>query len=139
MPTLITTTLPGLGIGYVCKVGYMASPGANYALLELKTGNDIGLSASARFSEGTVVLNSYINGNWGKEERPTGFPLVIGQQLSVIVIVLPTEFEIQAVQEGTENQPWVYKYQHRLPASFDVVNFTAENVTMKDFFVTKAF
>ncbi|MEY3867146.1 MAG: hypothetical protein RLZZ338_1037 [Cyanobacteriota bacterium] len=139
MALLLSTSLPSLGVGYVVKVGYTASNGAVIAL-NLKAGNNISLHVNPRFNEGTVVLNSNINGGWGQEERPAGFPLVVGQQISIMVIVGPTEFEIQGIEEGTGKAPWVYKYKHRLPAdSLDIIEFHGENLAMKDFFVQEAF
>ncbi len=138
MAAIITATLPGLGEGYIYKVGYTALDGAGFAL-NLKVGNNIALHINPRLNEGTVVLNSFINGGWGPEERPAGFPLVVKQLISIMVIISSTEFEIQGIEEGTGKPPWSYKYKHRLPVSFDLIEFAAENVTLKDFYVTKAF
>ncbi|MEY3867144.1 MAG: galectin 4 [Cyanobacteriota bacterium] len=140
MASIINTSVPSLGVGYVVKVGYTPSAGANWIALNLKAGNNIALHINPRFTEGSVVLNSNINGGWGQEERPAGFPLVVGQLISIMVIVGPTEFEIQGIQEGTGKPPWSYKYKHRLPAeSLDAIEFGGDNVAMKDFYVGKAF
>jgi len=140
MAAIISTSLPSLGVGYVVKAGYTPSNGANWIILNLKAGNNIGLLVNPRFDQGTIVLNSFINGAWGTEERPAGFPLVIGQLISIMVIVGPTEFEIQGILEGTGKPAWVYKYKHRLPAdSLDAIEFEGNNLALKDFFVGKAF
>lgn len=139
MALILSTSLSSLGVGYVVKVGYTPSNGSIIAL-NLNAGNNIALHVNPRFNQGTVVLNSNINGVWGQEERPAGFPLVVGQLISIMVIVGPTEFEIQGILEGTGKPPWSYKYKYRLPAdSLDIIEFHGENLAMKDFYVGKAF
>jgi Galactoside-binding lectin len=140
MASIINTTLPSLGVGYVVKLGYTPLDGVSTHILDLQAGQSIGLHIRPYITQNILVLNSLINGGWGTEERPTGFPFVVGQLISIMVIVGPTEFEIQAIQEGTGKPPWIYKYKHRLPAdSLDSILFHGDNVAMKDFYVGKAF
>lgn len=140
MASLINVSLPILGVGYVVKAGYTPSPEADQIALNLHAGNNIGLHINPRINEGTIVLNSFINGSWGAEERTTGFPLVVGQGISVLIIILPTEFEIRGIIEGTEEPAWIYKYKHRLDAkSLDSIEFHGENISLKDLYVQQAF
>jgi Galactoside-binding lectin len=140
MASLINVSLPILGVGYVVKAGYTPSPEADQIALNLHAGNNIGLHVNPRVNEGTIVLNSFINGSWGAEERATGFPLLVGQEISILIIILPTEFEIRGIIEGTEEPAWIYKYQHRLAAdSLDAIEFHGKNVSLKYLYVQQAF
>ena len=140
MASLINVSLPILGVGYVIKAGYTPSPEADQIALNLHAGNNIGLHINPRVNEGTMVLNSFINGSWGAEERTTGFPLVVGQEISILIIILPTEFEIRGIIEGREEATWIYKYKHRLDAkNLDAIEFQGKNISLKDLYVQQAF
>lgn len=142
--SILSTTMPDLGVGYVVKWSYIGpSDGAGSTVINLKCGQDIALHLNPRYINGCVVLNSQLGGGWGAEERPAGFPLVKGVETALYITILPGEFEVKAEVSG--QAPWVYKYKHRTAVEkLDGIEvgfaYGAENTAkFKDFYVLKAF
>ena len=68
----------------------------------------------------TVVLNSQINGSWGREEKlKTGYDYSPGKNFTVVL--LATETAVSVSQDGNH----FYDYKHRLPID-TVVKVTFE-------------
>lgn len=66
--------------GTVVCLDYTAPPGGRVELTFSSgtEGGDIQLQLTASYDEPSFVLNSYIDGQWGTEEKPSGFPLHSG-------------------------------------------------------------
>ncbi|HEY9605039.1 MAG TPA: WGR domain-containing protein [Allocoleopsis sp.] len=82
--------------------------------LNILSGNDIAIHVSIRDNEKALVLNSWINGAWGPEERPVGFPFDINQEIFVSVKAGADGFYISAGIVGGQ-ATFTYKYAYRLP------------------------
>ncbi|KAH7723154.1 galectin [Aphelenchoides avenae] len=74
------------------------------------SGNDVPLHVSIRFDEGKIVLNSFANGEWGKEERKSN-PIKRGEPFDIRVRAHDDRFEIIVDQKEFK------EYHHRLPLS----------------------
>ncbi len=76
-------------VGTLICLDYTAPPGG---MVELNfssgtEGGDIHLHLNARYDEPSLVLNSNIDGHWGPEERPSGFPLHAGERENLYIHV----------------------------------------------------
>ncbi len=67
-------------LGTVVCLDYTAPPGGRVELSFSSgtEGGDVQFHFTARYDEPGVVLNSCIDGHWGTEEKPSGFPLRSG-------------------------------------------------------------
>ncbi|CAD5216407.1 unnamed protein product [Bursaphelenchus xylophilus] len=74
------------------------------------SGNDVPLHISVRFDEGKIVLNSFSNGEWGKEERKSN-PIKRGEPFDIRVRAHDDKFQIIVDQKEFK------EYEHRLPLS----------------------
>ncbi|GMR39381.1 hypothetical protein PMAYCL1PPCAC_09576, partial [Pristionchus mayeri] len=72
------------------------------------SGNDVPLHISFRFDEGKVVMNSFHNGEWGKEERHS-IPLKRGDPFDIRVRAHDDRFQIMIDQKE------FHDFKHRLP------------------------
>ena len=55
-----------------------------------------------------IVLNSKLNGKWGEEERPDGFPLTPGEYTTITIMALSDGFEVYANADKFRH---FYKYR----------------------------
>uniref|UniRef100_F1LAD2 Galectin n=1 Tax=Ascaris suum TaxID=6253 RepID=F1LAD2_ASCSU len=74
------------------------------------SGNDVPLHLSFRFDEGKVVMNTFSNGEWGKEERKT-IPYKKGEKFDLRIRAHDDRFQIFCDQKEFKD------YEHRLPLS----------------------
>ncbi|VDN59490.1 unnamed protein product [Dracunculus medinensis] len=74
------------------------------------SGNDVPLHMSIRFDEGKIVLNTFSNGEWGKEERKSN-PFKRGEAFDIRIRAHDDRFQISCDQKEFKN------YEHRLPLS----------------------
>jgi len=72
------------------------------------SGNDVPLHISVRFDEGKVVMNTFQNGEWGKEERKSN-PFKKGEPFDLRIRAHDDRFQIMADQKDFKD------YEHRLP------------------------
>lgn len=83
-----------------------------HSVVRLKFINRTGeilLNIGVRHHEQVVIFNSELNGTWGKEERPSGFPLCVGSETRVTVVAGEEGFEIYA------GENFCYTFQYRRP------------------------
>ncbi|VDO38583.1 unnamed protein product [Haemonchus placei] len=72
------------------------------------SGNDVPLHISVRFDEGKVVMNTFANGEWGKEERKS-LPIKKGDSFDIRIRAHDDRFQIVIDQKEFKD------YEHRLP------------------------
>lgn len=72
--------------------------------------NNIVFHISVRFNEKEVVMNTFQNGEWGKEERKKN-PFKEGEKFDLRIRAHNDKFELIA------NQKDFYEYEHRMPLS----------------------
>ncbi|PAV55529.1 hypothetical protein WR25_03929 [Diploscapter pachys] len=72
------------------------------------SGNNVPLHISVRFDEGKIVLNSFINGEWGKEERKSN-PIKKGDSFYIRVRAHDDRYQIVIDHKEFKD------YEHRLP------------------------
>ncbi|KAK6038942.1 galactoside-binding lectin [Cooperia oncophora] len=72
------------------------------------SGNDVPLHISVRFDEGKVVMNTFSNGEWGKEERKS-LPIKKGDSFDIRIRAHDDRFQIVIDQKEFKD------YEHRLP------------------------
>jgi hypothetical protein len=72
------------------------------------SGNDVPLHISVRFDEGKVVMNTFQNGEWGKEERKSN-PFKKGEPFDIRIRAHDDRYQILADQKDFKD------YEHRLP------------------------
>lgn len=82
------------------------------------SGNDVPLHISVRFDEGKIILNSFANGEWGKEERKSN-PLHRGKPFDIRVRAHDDKFQIVIDQKEFK------EYDHRLPLS-SITHFSVD-------------
>lgn len=82
--------------------------------LNIYSGPDIALHVNPRPKLHALVLNSHIQGGWGGEERPAGYPLAERGEICLSVWAGPEGFFIQARTSKGE-VPFCYLYAYRLP------------------------
>ena len=84
-------------VGTVVYLEYTAptSPG-RVALNFTAPNGDIILHVNPRYDQKNIVLNSQLDGRWGPEERPTGFPITPGVKTCITVTATDTAFVICA-------------------------------------------
>ncbi|KAI6242922.1 Galectin [Aphelenchoides fujianensis] len=82
------------------------------------SGNDVPLHISVRFDEGKIILNSFTDGQWGKEQRKSS-PIKRGEPFDIRVRAHDDRFQIIIDhKEFTE-------YEHRLPLS-NITHFSVD-------------
>jgi len=74
------------------------------------SGNDVPLHMSVRFDEGKIVLNSFANGEWGKEDRKSN-PFKKGEPFDIRIRAHDDKFVIFCDQKEFK------EFEHRLPLS----------------------
>ncbi|EYC08880.1 hypothetical protein Y032_0063g3411 [Ancylostoma ceylanicum] len=72
------------------------------------SGNDVPLHISVRFDEGKIVMNTFSNGEWGKEERKSN-PIKKGDSFDIRIRAHDDRFQIIIDQKEFKD------YEHRLP------------------------
>lgn len=72
------------------------------------SGNDVPLHISVRFDEGKIVMNSFSNGEWGKEERKSN-PFKKGDVFDIRIRAHDDHFQIMCDQKEFKD------YEFRLP------------------------
>ncbi|PIO62985.1 galactoside-binding lectin, partial [Teladorsagia circumcincta] len=72
------------------------------------SGNDVPLHISVRFDEGKIVMNTFANGEWGKEERKS-LPIKKGDSFDIRIRAHDDRFQIVIDQKEFKD------YEHRLP------------------------
>ena len=105
--------------GSVVRVRYRGGgtdPRLGGGALNIYAGSDIALHVNPRPKMGVLVLNSHIQGGWGGEERPDGYPVCEAGEVRLSVWAGPDGFFIQAKGPG-DDIPFGYLYAYRLPAS----------------------
>jgi hypothetical protein len=73
-------------------------------------GNDVPLHISVRFDEGKIVFNSFVNGEWGKEERKSN-PIKRGESFDIRIRSHDDRYQIFVDQKEFKD------YEHRVPLS----------------------
>lgn len=107
------------GAGSVVRVAYRgggADPRLGGGALNIYSGSDIALHVNPRPKLGVLVLNSHIEGGWGGEERPAGYPVGEEGEVHLSVWAGPGAFFIQARVPG-DDTAFCYQYAYRLPES----------------------
>ncbi|CAJ0945871.1 unnamed protein product, partial [Mesorhabditis belari] len=74
------------------------------------SGNDVPLHLSVRFDEGKIVMNTFTNGEWGKEERKSN-PIKKGDSFDIRVRVHDDRYQVIIDHKEFKD------YEHRLPLS----------------------
>ncbi|KAE9420364.1 hypothetical protein Angca_009649 [Angiostrongylus cantonensis] len=74
------------------------------------SGNDVPLHISVRFDEGKIVMNTFANGEWGKEERKS-CPIKKGDSFDIRIRAHDDRFQVVIDQKEFKD------YEHRLPLS----------------------
>lgn len=74
------------------------------------SGNDIPLHISVRFDEGKIVMNSFSNGEWGKEDRKS-IPFKKGDPFDIRIRAHDDHFQVFCDRKEFKD------YEHRLPLS----------------------
>ncbi|XP_035240191.1 uncharacterized protein LOC118209140 [Anguilla anguilla] len=75
-----------------------------------KEGGDTAMHFNPRFAgNGVVVFNTFRNGKWEKEERPTEMPFREGEQFVLVFIVTSEGYQVNV--NGRE----FYLFKHRIP------------------------
>lgn len=111
-----TITLDDFGDGYVVEWTFLA-PDAGRVSMNLKNelGKDIILHVDARYnwysSNKVLVLNTFNQGSWGQEQRPTGFDFTPGILVKMRVEAGPNSFRVFS------NTYQIAEYQYRLPVT----------------------
>ncbi|KAI6203613.1 hypothetical protein M3Y94_00577400 [Aphelenchoides besseyi] len=82
------------------------------------SGNDIPLHIAVRFDEGKIILNSFSDGQWGKEQRKSS-PIKRGEPFDVRVRAHDDRFQV--IIDHKE----FCEYEHRLPLS-NVTHFSVD-------------
>ncbi|GMS85612.1 hypothetical protein PENTCL1PPCAC_7787, partial [Pristionchus entomophagus] len=72
------------------------------------SGNDVPLHMSIRFDEGKIVMNSFSNGEWGKEERKS-CPIKKGEPFDIRIRAHDKHFQVMIDQKEFRD------FEHRLP------------------------
>uniref|UniRef100_A0AC35FJX4 Galectin n=1 Tax=Panagrolaimus sp. PS1159 TaxID=55785 RepID=A0AC35FJX4_9BILA len=73
-------------------------------------GNDVPLHISVRFDEGKIVFNSFVNGEWGKEERKSN-PIKRGESFDIRIRSHDDRYQIFVDQKEFKD------FEHRVPLS----------------------
>ena len=99
------------GVGNAIEVDYI-TPNYGRPTFDLRniTGNIV-LHVNPRWDTRVFVLNSYINGQWGTDERPTGFDFTSGVPLKIRVEAKSNYFNIVV------NGQVLHQYKYRLPVT----------------------
>ncbi|VDN08019.1 unnamed protein product [Thelazia callipaeda] len=74
------------------------------------SGNDVPFHLSVRFDEGKIVMNSFMNGEWGKEERKS-IPFKKGTPFDIRIRAHDDRFQVFCDQKEFKD------FEHRLPLS----------------------
>ena len=96
-------------IGQAIQAEYGNSSDGRTRIDLLDAKGDIVLHFTARFDQKALVLNTRINGDWGKEERPSGYDF--SPEKNYTVEFLATEDYVSISLDG---KPF-HDYKHRLP------------------------
>jgi len=96
-------------IGQAVQTGYTNSSDGRIGLDLTDASGNIVFHFNPRFEDKVLVLNSQIDGKWGKEERPKGYDF--DPQKSYTVTFLATETCISISLDGKQ----FYDYNNRLP------------------------
>ncbi|KAL6488136.1 hypothetical protein MHYP_G00047650 [Metynnis hypsauchen] len=83
-------------------------PGVNRFSVDFVKGPDIVFHFNPRFPEQTVVRNTYLEGDWGPEEREGGFPFEEGRQFELKILVEEDVFKVAVDGEH------LLEYKHRV-------------------------
>ncbi|XP_046883424.1 galectin-3b [Hypomesus transpacificus] len=88
------------------------NPNAKMFTVNLTRGNDIAMHLNPRFDDKgkkTIVRNSLIANNWGKEEREhKQFPFVQGQSFELKILCTASEFRVAV------NKVHLFEFKHRM-------------------------
>ncbi|XP_067393808.1 galectin-9 [Emydura macquarii macquarii] len=84
---------------------------ANRFHVNLNCGRDTAFHLNPRFSENTIVRNSFLHQSWGSEERglPSGMPLFRGQNFMILILCEAHCFKVAV------NGQHQFEYNHRVP------------------------
>ncbi len=93
--------------------------------INIYSGADIALHVNPRPGLGAFVLNSHIQGGWGPEERPEGYPLEEPGEICLSVWAGPDGYHIQASAPGMQ-RPFQYLYAYRLPEGRETGRLTID-------------
>jgi galectin-4 len=88
----------GLYPGRMIYISGTPNPGARSFAINLKSqehGGDVYFHMSIRFPDSVVIRNSFLNGQWGAEERQQPeFPFPPGQQFNIIILPEQASFKV---------------------------------------------
>ena len=110
-----TYRVKSFGVGTVIRLSYTIVPSDTY-WVQLRLVSDSGeilllFNPRSSASGHVLVLNSFLNGAWGAEERPAGFPF---DATAVQVVVAVEDGGYRITANGGAFQ---YLYKHRLSPS----------------------
>ena len=97
-------------IGMKIRVEYV-NPTAGWSVIWVGNDKNIALTFSARIDEKDLVLNSRIDGNWGIEERPSGYDFTPGVSQNVS---LEAEQDYIIIRVNNND---LHHFKYRLPAT----------------------
>ena len=98
-------------INQAIKAGYVNSSDGRIRVDLIDAKGDIVLHFTARFDQKALVLNTRINGDWGREERPSGYDF--SPEKKYTVEFLATETYINISLDGKH----LHNYKNRLPVT----------------------
>ena len=109
-------------VGTVVYLEYIAPYSGRVYLNFTTTNGDIVLHVNPRYDQNCLVLNTLIDGKWGPEERPAGFPITPGAKTCITVTATDSAFVICA--NGAKIGSG---YEYRLPLSEITGIYTSES------------
>jgi hypothetical protein len=115
MSTVAEIYTPSFDEGHSVTLRYISPNTGGRILFNFKAGEDIALHVNPRYQHGVLVLNSKIDGSWGSEEKPSGFPFGSDEEIYITVTAGSEAFEIRA-GVGDEER-FAYDYHYRVPVA----------------------
>ena len=114
--------------GFSVKIRYL---NPNWGVLHICSGNNIALQVNIRSHENTLALNSLINGVWGTQEKPTGFPFDVNQEIFLSLGAGADGFYLSAGIIGSV-VTFTYKYAYRLPETQGLYQIYTNYANLED-------
>jgi len=96
-------------VGQAIRAQYTNGSDVGFGLDLLDDKDNIVIHFNPRFNVKSLVLNSFIDGRWGAEEKPSGYDFT--PEKSYTVEFLATDTAIGISLDGKH----FYDYKHRLP------------------------
>ncbi|XP_019751803.1 galectin-8 [Hippocampus comes] len=105
----------GLRVGSSIVIRGQVNQGAERFTVNLRVGDgdDTALHINPRFKQKMIVLNSFLSGSWGAEERRVDtFPFAPGSYFEMIIRCDPDSFRVAV--NGVHQLDYKYRVQHLL-------------------------